>query len=157
MQQNQLKPRSGSRHKPTRRGIGDTFAGAGAKGQQARVGKSKYIRSGFEGGQTPIHRRTPKLGGFQNINRIAYQAVNIGDLVKVSGDAVTPEILKKAGLIHYADKLVKILGSGKLDKKLKVSVHATSASAKAAIEKAGGSLTLLTVKRAVPAKKPYVK
>lgn len=157
MQQHQLKPRAGSRHRKTRRGIGDTFAGGGAKGQQARVGKSKYIRAGFEGGQTPIHRRMPKLGGFININRIAYQAVNLDDLAKVKSEKITPEDLKKVHLIRSVRQPVKLLGGGELARKITISVHAASSSAKAAVEKSGGTINILAAKRAVPAKKPYEK
>lgn len=157
MQQHQLKPVKGSRQRKTRLGIGDTFAGRGAKGQKSRVGGRSKFSAGFEGGQTPLIRRLPKLGGFTNVNRIAYQAVNLADLNTLTGE-VTPASLKKAGLIRSAREYVKILGNGELTAKLAVSAHAASEKAKVAIEKAGGSLTVLPIRsKELRGKKPVRK
>ena len=113
----------------------------GHKGQQARGNTKKY--KGFEGGQMPIVRRLPKRG-FTNRFKIEFQLVNIGTLnLLEEGKAVTPSLLKQKGVIKK-DKVVptKILGNGKLSKKLEVHAHAFSKNAKAAIESAGGKVVL---------------
>jgi len=142
MQQHKIKAPVGARHKHKRLGIGDSFAGRGVKGQLKRSGKHKALRAGFEGGQISFFRRMPKLGGFKNINRIEFQPINLSELEKMDG-TVNAGSLKKAGMIKSAKKPVKILGFGSLTKKLEISVHGASAAAKAAIEKAGGTLTLI--------------
>ncbi|RZV61012.1 MAG: 50S ribosomal protein L15, partial [Flavobacteriaceae bacterium] len=111
----------------------------GHKGAKSRSGYSKKI--GFEGGQMPLQRRVPKFG-FTNINRKEYQGINLDKLQelvdkKVIKDAVTFDTLVANGLVGKND-LVKILGRGELKASLKVSVHKFTASAKAAIEAAGG-------------------
>ena len=83
MQQHTLKPKRGSTHRHKRRGIGDTFAGRGVKGQKSRVGGRSKFGAGFEGGQISLIRRMPKLGGFRNINRVEFQPVNLADLEKL--------------------------------------------------------------------------
>lgn len=139
-----LSPKEGSHHyrKRVGRGIGSGlggYSGKGGKGQTQRSGGS--IRRGFEGGQTPLHRRLPKFG-FTNVKfATEYEIVNIGQLAKLSG-AVTPEALKAAGLMRY-DGRVKILGNGELKTKLTVKAHGFSESAKKAIEAAGGQVEIL--------------
>ncbi|MBR2802870.1 MAG: 50S ribosomal protein L15 [Erysipelotrichaceae bacterium] len=116
-------------------------AGKGQKGQLSRSGGGKG--PGFEGGQTPIYKRIPKRG-FTNINRKVYAVVNLSDLNRFEdGAVVNPETLKAAGLVKKELAGIKVLGSGNLEKKLTVSCHAVSASAKAAIEKAGGTVEVL--------------
>jgi large subunit ribosomal protein L15 len=138
-----LKPKSGSTHNTKRLGRGRGSgkggrAGKGNKGQKAR--KSGNIRRGFEGGQTPIHRRTPKMG-FKNTKfRDRFEIVNIGQLEAMSGE-VTPQVLVEKGLIGRA--FVKILGKGKLTKSLTVKAQHFSETAKAAIEKAGGQAEVI--------------
>ncbi len=141
-----LKPAANSRHKKKRLGRGDgsghgSFSTRGCKGQNARAG-SKF-RPGFEGNQTPLIQRLPQLRGFNNINKITFQVVNISDLNNVTADKITVAELKKSGLISSSKKPVKILGQGELNKKVHVEVHAISGSAKNAIEKAGGSVELI--------------
>ena len=141
-----LKSAPNSRKKKKRLGRGDSsghgsFSTRGCKGQNARAG-SKF-RPGFEGNQTPLIQRLPQLRGFNNINKIYFQVVNISDLNDLKSDKVTAVELKNAGLISSAKKPVKILGNGKLEKKVNLSVHAASASAKKAIEKAGGSIEII--------------
>ena len=115
-------------------------AGKGQKGQLSRSGGGKG--PGFEGGQTPIYKRIPKRG-FTNINRKVYAVVNLSDLNRFEdGAVVNPETLKAAGLVKKELAGIKVLGSN-LEKKLTVSCHAVSASAKAAIEKAGGTVEVL--------------
>jgi large subunit ribosomal protein L15 len=145
MDLNNLKPSEGSTHRAGKRlgrgqgsGKGGTAA-RGHKGAKSRSGYSKKI--GFEGGQMPLQRRVPKFG-FTNFNRKEYQPINLNklqDLVDnkaVKGD-ITVAALVENGLAKKND-LVKILGDGELKAKLKVEAHKFSASAKAAIENAGG-------------------
>jgi large subunit ribosomal protein L15 len=139
-----LSPNSGSTRNRKRKGRGPgsgngKTAGRGQKGQKSRSGGSVHPR--FEGGQMPLIRRIPKRG-FKPIARVEYQIVNLRDLAKVEGD-VTLESLRRAGLVGSGKKPVKVLGEGEVTKKLTVSVHAFSASAKAKIEAAGGSVTLV--------------
>lgn len=142
-----LKPRPGSRHRVKRLGSGESSgkgktSGKGHKGQKARSGGS--IRLGFEGGQMPLIRRVPKRG-FNNAQfTTRYAVVNVGDLDAGFSDGATVDeaALLGAGLIRKPYDGVKVLATGELKKKLSVVVNKASASAKSAIEKAGGSLTL---------------
>lgn len=118
-------------------GTGKT-AGRGQKGQKSRSGGS--VPAGFEGGQMPLHRRIPKRG-FYNRNRVEYQVVNVGDLAGLAGE-VTPEVLRRAGLVGSLRKPIKILGNGSLEASLQVTAHAFSGSARAKIEAAGGTATV---------------
>ena len=142
MQQNTLSPKKGATHRNKRRGIGDTFAGRGVKGQQKRVGGRSKFSAAFEGGQISLVRRMPKLGGFKNVNRVEFQPVNLAALEKLSIDKISRETLKEVGLIRSKNKPVKILGFGDLTKKMTFFVDAVSKSAKEAIEKAGGTINL---------------
>ena len=144
-----LTPAVGSIKKGKRiaRGEGSGKGGTatrGHNGQKSRSGYSKKI--GFEGGQMPLQRRVPKFG-FTNPNRTEYRGVNLHTLQllvdnKKIKDAVDLEALIANGLAHKND-LVKILGRGELTAKLNVTVHGFSATAKAAIEAAGGTATTL--------------
>ena len=146
MKLNELKFTAGSRPTGKRicRGLGSGSGkngGSGQKGQKSRSGGG--VRLGFEGGQNPIYRRLPKRG-FNNINRVEFETVNLRDLNKFEdGVKVTPELLVEAGLISADYVGVKVLGDGELTKKLSVSANKFSASAKAAIEAAGGSVEVL--------------
>lgn len=145
-----LKPAEGSVHKDGKRvgrgegsGKGGT-ATRGHKGAKSRSGYSKKI--GFEGGQMPLQRRVPKFG-FKNISRKEYVGINLGklqDMVDkgVITDTVDMDILVNNRIVKRSD-LVKILGGGELKAKLKISVHKFTASAKAAIEGAGGEAVTL--------------
>lgn len=115
-------------------------AGRGMNGQLSRSGGGK--RPGFEGGQTPLAMRLPKLPGFRNINRVEYLPVNVSRLEEKfeAGEVVNGESLKAKGIIKHEDALVKVLGDGELTKALTVSVDKVSASAKAKIEAAGGKV-----------------
>lgn len=139
-----LSPVPGSRRAGKRKGRGPgsgngKTAGRGQKGQKARSGGNVHPR--FEGGQMPLIRRIPKRG-FKSLNRVEYQIVNLRDLGKVDGD-VSPETLKGAGLVRSLRKPVKILGVGDLDRKVSVTAHAFSRSARDKIEGAGGSVTVI--------------
>ncbi|GGG55509.1 50S ribosomal protein L15 [Croceivirga lutea] len=145
-----LKPAEGSTHKHGKRvgrgqgsGKGGT-ATRGHKGAKSRSGYSKKI--GFEGGQMPLQRRVPKFG-FKNFNRKEYQPVNLAKLQelvdnKIVKDEVTLDALIENRVVGKND-LVKVLGNGELKAKIKVSAHKFSASAKEAIEKAGGEAITL--------------
>ena len=116
-------------------------AGKGHKGQKARAGRG--IRAGFEGGQMPLHRRIPKRG-FNNIFATPYVAINVAALNRFEdGAVVNTEALLNAGIINKAPYGVKILGNGKIEKKLTVQVAAFSDSAKAKIEAAGGKAEVI--------------
>ena len=145
MELKDLKPAEGSLHSRKRvgRGNGSGYgktAGRGLNGQKSRAGGGK--RPGFEGGQTPLAMRLPKLPGFRNINRVEYLAVNVSRLEEKfeAGEVVNGESLKAKGIIKHEDALVKVLGDGELTKALTVSVDKVSASAKAKIEAAGGKV-----------------
>lgn len=142
----QLHPPRGAKKKPIRvgRGIGarkSKTAGRGNKGQLSRTGYSQ--RSGFEGGQMPLHRRLPKRG-FTNIFRRLFAIVNVEALNQFApGTRVTPEELAARGVVKNFRDGVKILGDGELKVKLTVAAHAFSARARAKIEAAGGSVEVL--------------
>ena len=145
MQLNDLRPADGSRKNRKRIGRGNssghgTTAGRGTKGQLSRSGGGKG--AGFEGGQTPLARRLPKLPGFKNFNRVEYVPVNVGRLEEKfeSGDVVDGASLKAKGIIKREDALVKVLGDGELTKSLTVKVDKVSASAASKIEAAGGKV-----------------
>ncbi len=142
MDQHTLRPPRGAKRARKRigRGVGSgtgTYAGRGLKGQKSR-GK---VRIGFEGGQVPMVRRLPRLRGFNNYTRVEFQAVNLDDLNDrfEAGATVDGAALAAARLIDDADQLFKILGRGELGHALTVRAPRLSASAKAAIEAAGGS------------------
>ena len=149
MQLNNLKPAKGSVKKGKRIGRGEGSgkggtATRGHKGQKSRSGYSRKI--GFEGGQMPLQRRVPKFG-FTNINRKEYQGINLDKLQQLVDDGkikdtVTLDLLIENRLAGKND-LVKILGRGELKAKLDITVHKFSATAKGAIEKAGGKATTI--------------
>ncbi|MHB1210196.1 MAG: 50S ribosomal protein L15 [Acidimicrobiales bacterium] len=143
MKLHDLKSPEGSTHrkKIVGRGIGGKggkTAGRGTKGQKAR----RQIPAGFEGGQLPLMQRIPKLKGFTNPFRVEYTPVNLDALVTLGVSDINLDVLVSRGLARKKD-LVKVLGRGELTTKLNVSAHGFSASAKAAIEAAGGTVTVL--------------
>ena len=150
MDLSKLKPAEGSTKSKKRiaRGVGSGYGGhsstKGNKGQKSRAGAS--IPTWFEGGQMPLQRRVPKFG-FKNRFRVEYRPVNVARLQELvaagridASQPVTPEVLVANGVAGKTD-LVKILGGGDLQVALQVSAHKFSASARAKIEKAGGSAT----------------
>ena len=145
-----LQPAEGSTHNQNKRlgrgegsGKGGTSA-RGHKGAKSRSGYSKKI--GFEGGQMPLQRRVPKFG-FKNINRKEYQGVNLDTIQMLVDNGVITDTLDFSVLVDTRlatkNSLVKILGRGQLTTKLKVSAHKFTATAKAAIEAAGGEVVSL--------------
>ena len=169
MKLHDLQPAPGSRTAKRRVGRGiasgqGKTAGRGTKGQKARAGGK--IPAWFEGGQTPLHQRIPKLRGFRNPFKIQYEVVNLGDIARLvelgeleSGDmpgakaskkgaapiTVNQEILRAAGLVRRLDRPMKVLGGGELSTALFVVADAFSNSAKAKIEAAGGTVSVLEV------------
>lgn len=146
----QLKPNKGATHSRKRKGRGEASglgktAGRGHKGQKSR--SSPHIHPGFEGGQMPLHRRSPKWG-FNQKDRHIFATVNLGSLNEKFGanDQVTPESLKEKGLIRNLRLPVKILAKGRLKHSLNISAHAFSEAAKKQIESAKGNVQVLTWK-----------
>ncbi|HIE21228.1 MAG TPA: 50S ribosomal protein L15 [Acidimicrobiia bacterium] len=139
-----LAPAPGSKKKKIRVGRGEggrrgKTAGRGTKGLKAR----SKLRPGFEGGQTPLAMRLPKLKGFKNPNKEEFAIVNLATLqVFEAGTEVTPDLLRKRGLIRHRGR-VKVLAEGDLDRALTVKAHAFSTSARAKIENAGGSAEVI--------------
>ncbi len=144
-----LTPAEGSVKKDKRiaRGEGSGHGGTATRGHKGAKSRSGYSRKvGFEGGQMPLQRRVPKFG-FTNINRKEYQGINLDKLQSLvdSGkitDTVNQDILVSLGLVSK-NELVKILGTGELKAKLTITVHKFTATAKAAIEAAGGEAVIL--------------
>lgn len=140
-----LKPAPGSTHSRKRvgRGNGSGYGGTsgrGMNGQGSRAGGTKG--PGFEGGQTPLAMRLPKLPGFRNINRKEYLPVNVSriDAKYEAGEVVDGESLVAKGIIKHADALVKVLGDGEITKAVTIKGLKVSASAQAKIEAAGGKV-----------------
>ena len=120
-------------------GMGKTST-RGHKGQGSRSGSS--LMRGFEGGQMPLHRRLPKRG-FTNIFKTEYEVVNLDRLATLNEPEITPEVLRKVGIVTSKNTLVKVLGQGVLKKALTVHAHKFSKSAQEKIEKAGGKINVL--------------
>ena len=166
MKLHDLRPADGSRKARTRVGRGiaagkGKTAGRGTKGQKARAGGS--IPAWFEGGQTPLHMRIPKLRGFKNRFKIDYEVVNIGAIgaladrgafelgtptrkgAEAGPMTINQDILRAVGLVRTLNKPLKILGAGELSVALFVVADAFTASAQSKIEAAGGSVNVLEV------------
>ncbi|MGD9997704.1 MAG: 50S ribosomal protein L15 [Ilumatobacteraceae bacterium] len=145
MRIDELSPAPGSNKAKQRvgRGIGGKggkTAGAGTKGQHAR-GRGKVGR-GFEGGQTGLKQRVPKLKGFNNPFRVEYSPVNLDQIAALGADSVSPESLVEARLVRKGT-LVKVLARGEITTAVSVTAHAVSKAAESAIVAAGGSVTVL--------------
>ncbi|QXE01873.1 MULTISPECIES: 50S ribosomal protein L15 [Terribacillus] len=146
MKLHELKSAEGTRKTRNRVGRGMSSgngktSGRGHKGQKARSGGG--VRLGFEGGQMPLFQRLPKRG-FTNIHRTEYSIVNLESLNRFEeGTEVTPELLLESGVVSKLRAGIKVLGNGNLEKKLTVKAHKFSASAKEAIEAAGGQTEVI--------------
>lgn len=145
MELKDLKPAEGSKRDRKRVGRGPASgngktAGRGMNGQKSRAGGGKG--AGFEGGQTPLARRLPKLPGFRNFNRVEYVPVNVSrlDAKFNAGDLVDADTLYAAGIIKNTTDPIKVLGDGEITKALTVRVDKVSASARAKIEAVGGKV-----------------
>lgn len=148
MKLHKLKPAKGAtkNRKRIARGQGSGKGGTATRGHKGQKSRSGYSRKrNFEGGQMPLQMRLPKRG-FKNPNREAFTPINLGRLQEIADkyqiDKVDPKWLAEQGIVHKNAK-IKILGSGELAKKLDITAHACSASAKEAIEKTGGSVNLV--------------
>ena len=142
MELNSIKPAEGSKKARRRvgRGIGSGLgktAGRGHKGQKSRAGG--YHKVGFEGGQMPLQRRLPKRG-FKSLTLKYNAEITLTDLQKLAADEVDVPTLKQAGLVGELAKVVKVIKSGELSKKVVLKGVGATAAAKAAIEAAGGSV-----------------
>ena len=139
-----LKNTPGAKKRRMRVGRGESSgkgrtSGKGNKGQMSRTGhKHKAL---FEGGQMPLIRRVPKRG-FTSPNRVAYDALNVGEVVKILAGEITPQALVEAGRVD-GNSLVKILGGGEISEARTFKAHAFSAAAKAKIEQAGGTCEII--------------
>ena len=138
-------------------GLGKT-SGRGVKGAKARTGNQVH---GFEGGQMPLHMRMPKRG-FRNIFALDFSEVNLERIQKAiddkrlaAGEKITEEALRKAGLAHKSRDGIRLLGKGAITAKIEVEVAGASASARAAVEKAGGSVTTTFQKKVYSNKKGH--
>lgn len=144
MQLHHLKPAKGSKKRKFRVGRGEAgrrgkTAGRGTKGLKAR----SKVRQGFEGGQTPLQRRMPKLKGFKNPNREEFTVINVERLGAFeTGATVTPEAMRESGLVKKRGK-IKVLGQGDIEVALTVHAHAFSAGAADKIQSAGGSIEVI--------------
>jgi large subunit ribosomal protein L15 len=140
LQLHDLQPVPGSRKKAIRvgrgpGGKGNKTAGRGSKGLKAR----NSLRPGFEGGQTPMSMRIPKLKGFRNPTKEAFAIINLASLARFNaGAVVTPDELRRRGLVKHRGR-VKVLAEGELDRPLTVQAHAFSEAARQKIETAGGT------------------
>ena len=146
MKLHELQATEGSRKDGFRKGRGlgsgnGKTAGKGHKGQNARSGGG--VALGFEGGQLPLFRRLPKRG-FKNVNHVNYATINVKDLNRFEdGTVVSPALLKEIGLLTKEYNGLKVLGDGKLEKKLTVQANAFSKSAEKAISDAGGKIEVI--------------
>jgi len=159
MQLHELKPAKGAHRRPDRigRGTGSGRGKTSGRGQKGQNARSEGFRLGFEGGQMPLAQRIPKLPGFKNPFKRIFSVVNLSKLSRFKdGAKVDVEALVEAGLVHPG-KEVKILGTGGLKRKLTVEAHFFSASAREAIEKSGGSVTVLGEPRKIGARRTAAK
>jgi large subunit ribosomal protein L15 len=144
LQLHDLKPAPGSKKKAIRvgrgpGGKGSKTAGRGTKGLKAR----NTLRPGFEGGQTPMSMRIPKLKGFRNPNKESFAIINLASLARFNaGAVVTPDELRKRGLVKHQGR-VKVLAEGDIDRALTIHAHAFSQAARQKIENAGGTCEIL--------------
>jgi len=154
MRLNEIKDNPGSRKFRVRigRGIGSGMGKMGGRGGKGQTARSGVAIGGFEGGQMPLHRRLPKRG-FNKWRPKDFNEVNLGDIQKAiddkkldAGKPVTVAALVAVGILRRPKDGLRVLGSGALKSKVSVAANHVSASAKAAIEKAGGSVKLIEVK-----------
>ena len=156
MKLHELKSPDGTRTRRKRvgRGTGSGHGKTSGRGQKGQHARSQGFRLGFEGGQMPLAQRLPKLGGFKNPFKKVFALVNLSKLSRFGeGAVIDPERLAGAGLVDPGLP-VKILGAGKLTRRVDVTAHAVSESARAAIEKRGGTVTLLVAEPMPESGKP---
>src|SRR5229473_2585208 len=159
MRLHELTPPAGSRKGRQRigRGTGSGRGKTSGRGQKGQNARSEGFRVGFEGGQMPLAQRIPKLPGFKNPFHRQFSVVNLSKLSRFAdGAKVDADALLEAGLVHQGME-IKILGTGGLKRKLTVEAHFFSVSAREAIEKAGGSVTVLGEPRKIGARRTAAK
>ncbi len=142
-----LKPTAGHRKKMKRLGRGDAsgHGGTSTKGHKGQLARSSPdVSRGFEGGQMPLHRRSPKWG-FTNVSKVVFNVINLDDAERLftSGEEVSLESCLAKGIVRRRSAPLKLLARGALTKKLNFKVSAASAKAKEAVEKASGSLAIV--------------
>jgi large subunit ribosomal protein L15 len=139
MENYQIKrPASNKTRKRVGRGPGSGMGKTSTRGQKGQMSRSgSKSRPWFEGGQMPIQRRVPKRG-FKNSTRIEFQVVNIASLAKLNAGEISPDVMKKNGLIKKSDQRIKVLGKGEITQSYTVTADAFSKSASEKIQKAGG-------------------
>ena len=145
MQLHDLRAPEGARKRPARvgRGTGSGRGKTSGRGQKGQLARGRGFRLGFEGGQMPLSQRLPKLGGFKNPFKKVYAAVNLTKLNRFDeGATVGPEDFYEAGLARRGMP-VKLLGTGRLRRRLTLQAHAASDSARAAVEARGGSVAIV--------------
>jgi large subunit ribosomal protein L15 len=147
MKPHELKSAPGATKRRTRVGRGEASgkgktAGRGTKGTKAR----NTVRPGFEGGQMPLVRRVPKLKGFKPPRRTIYGSVNLSQLGRLDASEIGPDELRAAGLVRKRHDLIKILGSGEIERAMTVRAHAFSQTAREKIEAAGGKAEIVETK-----------
>ncbi len=159
MQLHDLKPAPGAHRRPERvgRGTGSGRGKTSGRGQKGQNARGEGFRLGFEGGQMPFSQRIPKLPGFKNPFKKLYAVVNVSKLSRFAdGAKVDAEALLDAGLVRGGVE-IKILGTGRLKRKLTVEAHAFTASAREAIERAGGSVKVLGEPRVIGPRRTAAK
>jgi large subunit ribosomal protein L15 len=159
VQLHDLKPSKGAHRRPDRvgRGTGSGRGKTSGRGQKGQNARSEGFRVGFEGGQMPLAQRIPKLPGFKNPFHRLFSVVNLSKLSRFpDGSKVDADALLEAGLVHQGME-IKILGTGGIKRKLTVEAHFFSASAREAIEKAGGSVKVLGEARKIGPRRTAAK
>ncbi|MHB0912279.1 MAG: 50S ribosomal protein L15 [Armatimonadota bacterium] len=144
MKLSELKPAEGSVQKKKRvgRGIGSGHGKTSTRGTKGQKSHNK-VRVGFEGGQTPLHRRLPHRRGFTNIFKKEYAIVNLDTLANLSEETISPELLIEKGVIHDLKSGLRVLGRGELGKAITVRAHHFSKSADEKIKAAGGTVEVI--------------
>ena len=146
-----LQPPEGARKKKTRvgRGIGSKRGKTSTRGMKGQLSRRTSMKATFEGGQLPIHRRVPKRG-FVNIHRVEVHGINVQSLEGAfdKGAEITIDVLREKGLIPKKANIVKLLGNGELKTALTIKLHRASKSAKEKVEAAGGTIELVSEKKA---------
>ena len=144
MKLSELHPAEGSvkERKRVGRGIGSGHGKTATKGHKGQKARRK-VRLGFEGGQTPLHRRLPQRRGFTNIFKKEYAIVNLDILAKLTEDTITPELLLEKGVIHDINCGLRVLGRGEIGRAVTVRAHYITKSAEEKIKSAGGTVEVI--------------
>jgi len=140
----ELRPAEGSvrERKRVGRGIGSGHGKTATKGHKGQKARNK-VRPGFEGGQTPLHRRVPHTRGFNNIFKKEYAIVNLDTLAKIEDEVITPELLIEKGVVGDLKSGLRVLGRGDIDRAVTVRAHHFSKSAEEKIKAKGGTTEVL--------------